>query len=131
MFSFPFFQIYRMYEGNGFILPLKVIWLFKNMLTFLLFAHKHCKIVYIISISALIPYEICWLRINHIKSTKNHATINIDLLWSGPKPKTIFDFWNMIWVEEVCNIVCLQNLEEGNTVWIKYIYKLIAINKKT
>uniref|UniRef100_A0A8W8NYM2 protein-tyrosine-phosphatase n=1 Tax=Magallana gigas TaxID=29159 RepID=A0A8W8NYM2_MAGGI len=31
----------------------------------------------------------------------------------GPKPKTIADFWTMIWQEEVCNIVCLTNLTEG------------------
>eukprot|EP00105_Crassostrea_gigas_P040325 XP_019924473.1 PREDICTED: multiple epidermal growth factor-like domains protein 11 [Crassostrea gigas] len=31
----------------------------------------------------------------------------------GPKPKTISDFWTMIWQEGVCNIVCLTNLKEG------------------
>uniref|UniRef100_A0A8W8NVN9 protein-tyrosine-phosphatase n=1 Tax=Magallana gigas TaxID=29159 RepID=A0A8W8NVN9_MAGGI len=31
----------------------------------------------------------------------------------SPKPKTIADFWTMIWQEEVCNIVCLTNLTEG------------------
>lgn len=34
----------------------------------------------------------------------------------GPKPKTIADFWTMIWQEEVYNIVCLTNLTEGTKV---------------
>lgn len=34
----------------------------------------------------------------------------------GPKPKTIADFWTMIWQEDVCNIVCLTNLTEGTKV---------------
>lgn len=38
------------------------------------------------------------------------------LFWSGPKPKTISDFWTMIWQEGVCNIVCLTNLKEGTKV---------------
>lgn len=36
----------------------------------------------------------------------------------GPKPKTIVDFWTMIWEEEVCNIVCLTNLTEGTKVGV-------------
>ncbi|XP_061185174.1 receptor-type tyrosine-protein phosphatase alpha-like [Saccostrea echinata] len=31
----------------------------------------------------------------------------------GPKPKTISDFWKMIWQEDVSVIVCLTNLKEG------------------
>lgn len=40
----------------------------------------------------------------------------------GPKPKTISDFWTMIWQEEVYNIVCLTNLTEGTKVNTKYIH---------
>lgn len=36
----------------------------------------------------------------------------------GPKPKTIADFWTMIWQEEVCQIVCLTNLTEGTKVGV-------------
>ncbi|XP_056002460.1 receptor-type tyrosine-protein phosphatase alpha-like isoform X2 [Ostrea edulis] len=32
----------------------------------------------------------------------------------GPKPKTIADFWRMIWQEGVSIIVCLTNLKEGS-----------------
>ncbi|XP_056002462.1 receptor-type tyrosine-protein phosphatase alpha-like isoform X2 [Ostrea edulis] len=31
----------------------------------------------------------------------------------GPKPKTITDFWRMVWQEGVFVIVCLTNLKEG------------------
>lgn len=34
----------------------------------------------------------------------------------GPKPKTIADFWTMIWQEDVYNVVCLTNLTEGTKV---------------
>lgn len=40
----------------------------------------------------------------------------IGIISLGPKPKTIADFWTMIWQEEVCNIVCLTNLTEGTKV---------------
>lgn len=45
-----------------------------------------------------------------------HMLYYILLFWSGPKPKTISDFWTMIWQEGVCNIVCLTNLKEGTKV---------------
>lgn len=38
------------------------------------------------------------------------------IILAGPKPKTISDFWTMIWQEGVCNIVCLTNLKEGTKV---------------
>lgn len=41
-------------------------------------------------------------------------------MFSGPKPKTIADFWTMIWQEEVCNIVCLTNLTEGTKVGVYF-----------
>lgn len=40
----------------------------------------------------------------------------LNLSSKGPKPKTIADFWTMIWQEEVGNIVCLTNLIEGTKV---------------
>lgn len=46
-----------------------------------------------------------------------HNFFSIILIFlSGPKPKTIADFWSMIWQEEVSNIVCLTNLKEGTKV---------------
>lgn len=52
----------------------------------------------------------------------------------GPKPKTIADFWTMIWQEDVCSIVCLTNLTEGTKVRvnlrdIKY-YDIHCIEKR-
>lgn len=52
------------------------------------------------------------------------------LFWSGPKPKTISDFWTMIWQEGVCNIVCLTNLKEGTKVrkyMLKYSFQKLNI----
>lgn len=40
----------------------------------------------------------------------------------GPKPKSIADFWTMVWQEEVCNIVCLTNLTEGTKVNLLYLH---------
>lgn len=51
-----------------------------------------------------------------------HMLYYILSFWSGPKPKTISDFWTMIWQEGVCNIVCLTNLKEGTKVR-KYMLK--------
>lgn len=44
------------------------------------------------------------------------------LFLEGPKPKTIADFWTMIWQEEVCSIVSLTNLTEGTKVNTLYIH---------
>ena len=40
------------------------------------------------------------------------------LISTGPKPKTIADFWTLISQEEVTVIVCLTNLKEGAKVFI-------------
>ncbi|XP_061170712.1 receptor-type tyrosine-protein phosphatase alpha-like [Saccostrea echinata] len=34
----------------------------------------------------------------------------------GPKPKTVVDFWRLVWQECVSIIVCLTNLKEGNKI---------------
>lgn len=50
-------------------------------------------------------------------------------MWLGPKPKTIRDFWKMIWQEKVCDIVCLTNLKEGTKVKnIKTISESLTFN---
>lgn len=46
----------------------------------------------------------------------DRALFCIVLFCIGPKPKTIADFWSMVWQEEVSNIVCLTNLKEGTKV---------------
>ncbi|XP_052694743.1 receptor-type tyrosine-protein phosphatase alpha-like [Crassostrea angulata] len=51
-----------------------------------------------------------YINANYIEDTKEKRTY---IATQGPKPKTIADFWTMIWQEEVCNIVCLTNLTEG------------------
>uniref|UniRef100_A0A8W8NS85 protein-tyrosine-phosphatase n=1 Tax=Magallana gigas TaxID=29159 RepID=A0A8W8NS85_MAGGI len=51
-----------------------------------------------------------YINANYIEDTREMRTY---IATQGPKPKTIADFWNMIWQEDVCNIVCLTNLTEG------------------
>ncbi|XP_065941091.1 receptor-type tyrosine-protein phosphatase epsilon [Magallana gigas] len=51
-----------------------------------------------------------YINANYIEDTRERRTY---IATQGPKPKTIADFWNMIWQEDVCNIVCLTNLTEG------------------
>ena len=36
--------------------------------------------------------------------------------FKGPKPNTIFDFWKMVWQENVYVIVMVTNLKEGRKV---------------
>nr|XP_034321702.1 receptor-type tyrosine-protein phosphatase epsilon [Crassostrea gigas] len=51
-----------------------------------------------------------YINASYIEDTKERRTY---IATQGPKPKTIADFWTMIWQEEVGNIVCLTNLTEG------------------
>nr|XP_034321698.1 receptor-type tyrosine-protein phosphatase epsilon isoform X3 [Crassostrea gigas] len=51
-----------------------------------------------------------YINANYIEDAQGKR---IYIATQGPKPKTIPDFWSMIWQEEVCNIVCLTNLKEG------------------
>lgn len=82
------FCINRMQEGNGIILPLRV------------------------------TYDNILLSIYNMHCNSAFNVFFIVIYWPGPKPKTISDFWTMIWQEEVCNIVCLTNLKEGTKVQI-------------
>ena len=52
--------------------------------------------------------------------TPNIKTRQLSFLFisTGPKPKTIVDFWTMISQEEVTVIVCLTKLNEGAKVSI-------------
>lgn len=34
----------------------------------------------------------------------------------GPKPKTVYDFWRMVWQENVKHIVMVANVIEGGKV---------------
>nr|XP_034321714.1 receptor-type tyrosine-protein phosphatase alpha-like [Crassostrea gigas] len=51
-----------------------------------------------------------YINANYIEDTRGRRLF---IATQGPKPKTIADFWTMIWQEDVCNIVCLTNLTEG------------------
>ncbi|XP_052694681.1 receptor-type tyrosine-protein phosphatase epsilon-like [Crassostrea angulata] len=51
-----------------------------------------------------------YINANYIEDTQGRRRY---IASQGPKPKTIADFWTMIWQEEVCIIVCLTNLTEG------------------
>ena len=41
----------------------------------------------------------------------------ISLSQSGPKQNTMTDFWQMIWQENIHQIVMLTNLQEGTRVF--------------
>ena len=68
------------------------------------------------------------LYVCHEKTKKsNRETVNnryicnrlyINYVSTGPKPKTIADFWTLVSQEEVTVIVCLTNLKEGAKVLI-------------
>ncbi|XP_061170688.1 receptor-type tyrosine-protein phosphatase mu-like [Saccostrea echinata] len=51
-----------------------------------------------------------YINANYIQSTSGRRSY---IATQGPKPKTIGDFWNMVWQEDVSVIVCLTNLKEG------------------
>ncbi|XP_062575164.1 receptor-type tyrosine-protein phosphatase alpha-like [Saccostrea cucullata] len=68
------------------------------------------------------PYD--HTRVILQESSKNNSYINANYIkdlsgekkyiaTQGPKKKTIIDFWEMVWQEEVTTIVCLTNLKEG------------------
>ncbi|XP_078327505.1 receptor-type tyrosine-protein phosphatase epsilon-like [Crassostrea virginica] len=51
-----------------------------------------------------------YINANYIEDTQGKR---LYIATQGPKPKTISDFWTMIWQEEITTIVCLTNLKEG------------------
>ena len=61
-------------------------------------------------------------KINEGPITLNevHMLLSITYVSTGPKPKTIADFWTLISQEEVTVIVCLTNLKEGAKVFILF-----------
>ncbi|XP_052694675.1 receptor-type tyrosine-protein phosphatase epsilon-like [Crassostrea angulata] len=71
-----------------------------------IFPYDHSRVILKDAASDQVGY----INANYIEDTKEMRTY---IATQGPKPKTIADFWTMIWQEEVCNIVCLTNLTEG------------------
>ncbi|XP_061170764.1 receptor-type tyrosine-protein phosphatase alpha-like [Saccostrea echinata] len=55
-------------------------------------------------------YEGDYINANYIENVLHQRNY---IATQGPKPKTIGDFWQMIWQEDVSVIVCLTNLKEG------------------
>ncbi|XP_061185153.1 receptor-type tyrosine-protein phosphatase epsilon-like [Saccostrea echinata] len=51
-----------------------------------------------------------YINANYIENIHGQRTY---IATQGPKPKTIGDFWKMVWQEDISVIVCLTNLKEG------------------
>ena len=47
----------------------------------------------------------------------DHSSINfkLHLVYSGPLPKTVTDFWRLVWQEKVRTIAMVTNIMEGMT----------------
>ncbi|XP_062567726.1 receptor-type tyrosine-protein phosphatase epsilon-like [Saccostrea cucullata] len=56
------------------------------------------------------PHGGDYINANYIENVLDQRNY---IATQGPKPKTIADFWQMIWQENVSVIVCLTNLKEG------------------
>ncbi|XP_062573670.1 receptor-type tyrosine-protein phosphatase alpha-like [Saccostrea cucullata] len=59
------------------------------------------------------PNENDYINANYIEDTQSNRKY---IATQGPKPKTVVDFWRMIWQECVNTIVCLTNLKEGTKI---------------
>ncbi|XP_061196028.1 receptor-type tyrosine-protein phosphatase epsilon-like [Saccostrea echinata] len=56
------------------------------------------------------PKESDYINANYIENAQDRRAY---IATQGPKPKTITDFWRMVWQENISIIVCLTNLKEG------------------
>ncbi|XP_061170756.1 receptor-type tyrosine-protein phosphatase alpha-like isoform X1 [Saccostrea echinata] len=70
------------------------------------FPYDHSRIV----LNTTSPSEGDYINANYIEDVQGKRSY---IATQGPKPKTIADFWKMIWQEDVSVIVCLTNLKEG------------------
>ncbi|XP_061170695.1 uncharacterized protein LOC133180136 [Saccostrea echinata] len=70
------------------------------------FPYDHSRVV----LKTSSPNEGDYINANYIEDAFGNPSY---IATQGPKPKTISDFWKMIWQENVSVIVCLTNLKEG------------------
>ncbi|XP_061170693.1 receptor-type tyrosine-protein phosphatase epsilon-like [Saccostrea echinata] len=70
------------------------------------FPYDHSRV----ELKTLKPNEGNYINANYIEDVLGKVSY---IATQGPKPKTISDFWKMIWQENVSVIVCLTNLKEG------------------
>ncbi|XP_061170694.1 receptor-type tyrosine-protein phosphatase epsilon-like [Saccostrea echinata] len=70
------------------------------------FPYDHSRVV----LKTSKPNEGNYINANYIEDVLGKRSY---IATQGPKPKTIPDFWKMIWQENVLVIVCLTNLKEG------------------
>ncbi|XP_062587740.1 receptor-type tyrosine-protein phosphatase epsilon-like isoform X2 [Saccostrea cucullata] len=70
------------------------------------FPYDHSRVI----LKKLNPKESDYINANYIENAQGRRAY---IATQGPKPKTIADFWRMVWQENVSIIVCLTNLKEG------------------
>ncbi|XP_061170697.1 receptor-type tyrosine-protein phosphatase alpha-like [Saccostrea echinata] len=70
------------------------------------FPYDHSRVV----LKTASPNESDYINANYIEDTQSNLKY---IATQGPKPKTVVDFWRMVWQECVTVIVCLTNLKEG------------------
>ncbi|XP_061170708.1 receptor-type tyrosine-protein phosphatase epsilon-like [Saccostrea echinata] len=70
------------------------------------FPYDHSRVV----LKTSSPSEGDYINASYIEDVQGKRSY---IATQGPKPKTIADFWKMIWQEDVSIIVCLTNLKEG------------------
>ncbi|XP_061170725.1 uncharacterized protein LOC133180172 [Saccostrea echinata] len=73
------------------------------------FPYDHSRVV----LKTSSPNESDYINANYIKDTQSNRKY---IATQGPKPKTVVDFWKMVWQECVNTIVCLTNLKEGTKI---------------
>ncbi|XP_062610260.1 platelet endothelial aggregation receptor 1-like [Saccostrea cucullata] len=70
------------------------------------FPYDHSRVI----LKKLNPKESDYINANYIENAQGRRAY---IATQGPKPKTIADFWRMVWQENISIIVCLTNLKEG------------------
>ncbi|XP_065938479.1 receptor-type tyrosine-protein phosphatase epsilon isoform X4 [Magallana gigas] len=60
-----------------------------------------------------------YIHANYIEDARGKR---VYIATQNPKRGSIFDFWNMIWQEEVYNIVYLFNLQDGHRIRVDYYW---------
>ncbi|XP_062618451.1 receptor-type tyrosine-protein phosphatase epsilon-like, partial [Saccostrea cucullata] len=73
------------------------------------FPYDHSRVV----LKTISPNESDYINANYIEDTQSNLKY---IATQGPKPKTVVDFWRMVWQECVNTIVCLTNLKEGTKI---------------
>ncbi|XP_061170759.1 receptor-type tyrosine-protein phosphatase alpha-like [Saccostrea echinata] len=73
------------------------------------FPYDHSRVV----LKTSSTNESDYINANYIEDTQSILKY---IATQGPKPKTVVDFWRMVWQKCVTTIVCLTNLKEGTKI---------------